>query len=84
MQEIAPGRYRESFGRYYEDFTIGDIYEHRPGRTVTENDNIWFTLLTMNTHPLHFDNAYAEKSEFGKALVNSWTPRKTLAFDGWI
>lgn len=71
MQEIAPGRYRESFGRYYEDFTIGDIYEHRPGRTVTENDNIWFTLLTMNTHPLHFDNAYAEKSEFGKALVNS-------------
>lgn len=50
---------------------VGDIYQHRPGRTITETDNIWFTLLTMNTHPLHFDNAYAEKSEFGKVLVNS-------------
>jgi acyl dehydratase len=69
--EVAPGRYRESFGRYYEDFEAGHVYEHRPGRTVTENDNIWFTLLTMNTHPLHFDNAYAAKSEFGQALVNS-------------
>jgi len=69
--EISPGRFRESFGRYYEDFEVGHVYEHRPGRTVTENDNIWFTLLTMNTHPLHFDNEYAAKSEFGKALVNS-------------
>ena len=69
--EISPGRFRESFGRYFEDFEIGDVYEHRPGRTVTENDNIWFTLLTMNTHPLHFDNEYASKSEFGRALVNS-------------
>ncbi|MGJ7530585.1 MaoC family dehydratase [Variovorax sp. GB1P17] len=70
-QQIAPNRFRESFGRYYEDFEVGHVYEHRPGRTLTENDNIWFTLLTMNTHPLHFDNAYAAKSEFGKALVNS-------------
>jgi itaconyl-CoA hydratase len=70
-ETIAPQRYRESFGRYYEDFTVGDVYEHRPGRTITETDNIWFTLLTMNTHPLHFDNAYAQKSEFGKPLVNS-------------
>ncbi len=70
-QKVGPARYRESFGRYYEDFVVGDVYEHRPGRTVTETDNIWFTLLTMNTHPLHFDNAYAEKSEFKKALVNS-------------
>lgn len=70
-QEIAPNRYRESYGRYFEDFVIGDCYEHRPGRTVTETDNIWFTLLTMNTHPLHFDNDFAEKSEFKKALVNS-------------
>lgn len=69
--EIQPGRFRESFGRYYEDFEVGHVYEHRPGRTVTENDNIWFTLLTMNTHPLHFDNEYAAKSEFGRALVNS-------------
>ena len=54
-EEIEPGRYRESYGRYYEDFHVGDIYEHRPGRTITEADNTWFTLLTMNTHPLHFD-----------------------------
>jgi itaconyl-CoA hydratase len=64
-------RHRRSFGRCYEDFNIGDIYEHRPGRTITETDNIWFTLLTMNTHPVHFDNAYAAKTEFKQALVNS-------------
>ena len=68
---VGPHRYRESFGRYLEDFTIGDVYEHRPGRTITETDNTWFTLLTMNQHPLHFDAEYAAKSEFGKPLVNS-------------
>lgn len=76
--EVAPGRFRESFGRHYEDFEVGDVYEHRPGRTITENDNIWFTLLTMNTHPLHFDNEYASKSEFGKALVNSCLTLSTV------
>jgi acyl dehydratase len=69
--QIGPQRYRESFGRYYDDFTIGDVYEHRPGRTITESDNTWFTLLTMNTHPLHFDKVYAAKSEFKQPLVNS-------------
>lgn len=64
-------RIRADSGRYFEDFETGHIYEHRPGRTITETDNIWFTLLTMNTHPLHFDNVYAAKSEFGQALVNS-------------
>lgn len=64
-------RWRESFGRCYEDFTVGDVYEHRPGRTLSEADNTWFTLLTMNTHPLHFDHEYAARSEFGKPLVNS-------------
>ena len=68
---VGPSRYRESFGRYYEDFVVGDIYEHRPGRTITEADNIWFTLLTMNTHPLHFDSAYSAKTEFGRPVVNS-------------
>ena len=67
----SPHRYREDIGRYFEDFEVGDVYEHRPGRTITESDNIWFTLLTMNTHPLHFDLEYAAKSEFGKPLVNS-------------
>ena len=70
-KEIGPNRYRESFGRYFEDFKIGDVYEHRPGRTISEADNTWFTLLTMNTHPLHCDAAYAAKSEFGRLLVNS-------------
>src|SRR6202035_4049277 len=63
--EVGAHRYRESYGRYFEEFTEGDIYEHRPGRTVSEADNTWFTLLTMNQHPLHFDAAYASKSEFG-------------------
>ena len=62
-------RYRESFGRYYEDFVVGDVYEHRPGRTISETDNTWFTLLTMNTHPLHFDQEYARHSEFGQCIV---------------
>jgi len=69
--QIGPQRYRESFGRYYDDFTVGDVYEHRPGRTISETDNTWFTLLTMNTHPLHFDRAYAAKLEFKQQLVNS-------------
>ena len=68
---VGPNRYRESFGRCLEDFTVGDVYEHRPGRTVSETDNTWFTLLTMNTHPVHFDAAYAAKTEFGRPLVNS-------------
>ncbi len=70
-KQVGANRYREQFGRYYEDFQKGDVYEHRPGRTITESDNTWFTLLTMNQHPLHFDKAYAAKSEFGKPVVNS-------------
>ncbi len=68
---VGPQRYRESYGRYLEDFTVGDVYEHRPGRTITESDNTWFTLLTMNQHPLHFDREYGAKTEFGQVLVNS-------------
>src|SRR3979409_1190564 len=70
-KKMGEGRYRESFGRAYEDFTVGDIYEHRPGRTITETDNTWFTLLTMNKHPLHFDQEYARHSEFGRCIVAS-------------
>ena len=70
-KQVGPGRTRESHGRYFEDFNVGEIYEHRPGRSLTETDNIWFTLLTMNPHPLPFDNAYAAKSQFGKPLINS-------------
>jgi len=64
-------RIRAQPGRSYEDFTVGDVYEHRPGRTINEADNTWFTLLTMNNHPLHFDHAYATTTEFGRPLVNS-------------
>jgi len=58
-------------GRFYEDFDIGDIYKHPLGRTVTNVDNIWFTLLTQNTAPIHFDAHYASKTEFKKPLVDS-------------
>ncbi len=68
---VGKGRTRESYGRYFEQFEVGDVYEHRPGRTISEADNTWFTLLTMNQHPLHFDFEYAKKSEFGKPVVNS-------------
>ena len=58
-------------GRVFEDFAVGDIYEHPLGRTLLAADNIWFTCLTMNTNPIHFDAAYAAKTEFGKPLVDS-------------
>jgi acyl dehydratase len=58
-------------GRFYEDFQVGDVYDHALGRTITTTDNIWFTLLTQNTAPLHFDHHYASQTEFGRPLVNS-------------
>src|SRR5690349_20513700 len=70
-KHLGGNRHREDIGRCFEDFEPGDIYEHRPGRTISEADNTWFTLLTMNQHPLHFDAVYAKKSEFGRPLVNS-------------
>lgn len=70
-KEVAPGRFRQEAGRTYDEFVVGHVYEHRPGRTITEADNVWFTLLTMNQHPLHFDTAFAAETEFKKPLVNS-------------
>lgn len=58
-------------GRYFEDFEVGDVYEHPLGRTVTTTDNVWFTLLSQNTAPVHFDHNYAAQTEFGKPLVDS-------------
>ncbi len=58
-------------GRFFEDFTVGDVYQHPLGRTVTTTDNMWFTLLTQNTAPVHFDHHYASQTEFGKPLVDS-------------
>ena len=67
----APVRHRGSIGRYLEEFNVGDVYEHWPGRTITDADNIHFSLLTMNFHPMHCDAAFAARSEFGRPLVNS-------------
>jgi itaconyl-CoA hydratase len=70
-RELGPNRYRETSGLYYEDFEVGDTFEHRPGRTITDVDNIWMTLLTMNVQQVHFDAAYAAKTEWKKLLVDS-------------
>ncbi|MBI1874125.1 MAG: MaoC family dehydratase [Acidobacteria bacterium] len=58
-------------GRVYEDFEVGDVYRHPLGRTILSADNTWFTLLTQNTNPIHFDHVYSAGTEFGKPLVNS-------------
>ncbi|WP_261553974.1 MaoC family dehydratase [Frankia tisae] len=58
-------------GRYFEDFAVGDVYDHPLGRTITATDNTWFTLLTQNTARLHFDQHYAAQTGFGRTLVNS-------------
>jgi itaconyl-CoA hydratase len=70
-KKVGERRYRETSGLYYEDFEPGDVFEHRPGRTILDVDNTWFTLLTMNTQELHFDAAYAAKTEWKKPLVDS-------------
>ena len=58
-------------GRVYEDFKVGDVYEHPLGRTLLDADNSWFTLLTQNTNPIHFDGHYSSQTEFKKPLINS-------------
>lgn len=58
-------------GRFFEDFEVGDVYEHPLGRTVTTVDNMWFSLLTQNTAPIHFDHYYSSQTEFGRPLVDS-------------
>jgi itaconyl-CoA hydratase len=70
-KQVGPQRYRETSGLYFEDFAPGDTFEHRPGRTITNTDNIWMTLLTMNTQPVHFDAEYAAQTEWKKMLVDS-------------
>jgi itaconyl-CoA hydratase len=55
-------------GRSFEDFEVGEIYEHPLGRTIGATDNTWFTLLTQNTAPIHFDAHYAAQTEFSRPL----------------
>lgn len=64
----APKEWR---GRFLEDFEVGDVYRSRLGRTISEADNTWFSLLTMNTNQIHFNAAYAERTQFGRPLVVS-------------
>ncbi len=64
-------RFSPRQGRFFDELEVGDIYEHRPGRTVSEADNVFFTTLTMNPQSLHLDAVYASKTEFGVPLVNS-------------
>jgi itaconyl-CoA hydratase len=66
--ERAPKLWR---GRFYDDFDVGDVFQSRLGRTITETDNVWFTCLTLNTNQVHFNHEFAAGTEFGKPLVNS-------------
>lgn len=67
MGQIKPGWE----GRFFDDFEVGDVYRCRYGRTITEADNIQFTLLTNNTNQLHYNRDYGERTEWGQCLVNS-------------
>ena len=58
-------------GKYFEEFVVGQVFKHQPGRTITETDNVLFTTLTMNPQPLHLDEEFAKQTEFGQRLVNS-------------
>jgi len=68
---VGDRRYREVIGLAYEEFTVGDVFEHRPGRTVTEMDNVLMSSLSLNTSPLHIDAAYCEHTPWGRPLVSS-------------
>jgi acyl dehydratase len=58
-----------TFGRYYDEFQIGAIYRHWPGRTITDHDNTWFALLSMNQNPLFIDDHYARRETAGRRPV---------------
>lgn len=58
-------------GRFFEDFEVGAVYRSRQGRTLSEADNTWFTLVTNNPNQIHFNTVYAERTEFGRCLINS-------------
>jgi itaconyl-CoA hydratase len=69
--KVGENRFRESSGLYFEEFVVGAVIEHRPGRTLTESDNVWQSLINMNPSPLHIDNAYCASTEWGKPLMSS-------------
>src|ERR1700741_841599 len=69
-RQLGPTRYRETSGLYYEDFEPGDTFEHRPGRTITDVDNIWMTLLTLKVQQVNFDAAYAANTDRKKKIID--------------
>ncbi|HET7463520.1 MAG TPA: MaoC family dehydratase [Longimicrobium sp.] len=71
LERTGEREFTETQGMYYEDFEVGVTIKHWPGRTISEVDNTWLTLLLLNTHPAHFDAEYAKGTEFGRVLVNS-------------
>ena len=70
-EKIADHRYRERLGFLFDEFTVGDVFEHRPGRTVTEMDNVLMSTLSMNPSPLHIDAAYCARTRWERPLVSS-------------
>jgi len=76
IKEVGPNRFRETFGRYYEDFEVGHIYEHRPGKTVTEYENHMFTLMTMNTALTRW--------RFSSVCQSLIVRKKPLPISAWI
>jgi acyl dehydratase len=60
----------ERHGRFFEDYTVGERIQHWPGRTIRDADDTWFSLITMNNNPLHFDEHYASQTQHGRCLVN--------------
>lgn len=68
MPELTTEQWR---GRYFEDMEVGDVYRSRLGRTIEQTDNAWFTLLTLNTNQVHFNDEFAKGTEFAQPLVNS-------------
>jgi acyl dehydratase len=69
---------------FYEDFEVGQTLELSKGRTMLAEDNVWLSLLTMNTNPIHFDYHYSSKTEFGKPLVDSCITLAILSQDGFM
>lgn len=78
-KKVAENRWRESRGLFFEDVVKGAVVEHRPGRTITEADNIWQSLLAMNLHPLHIDHVYGERTEWKRPLVSSLVTLSVVA-----
>jgi itaconyl-CoA hydratase len=71
MTDVPTPASKEWRGRFFEDFDVGDVFRSRLGRTISEADNVWFTCLTMNTNQVHFNAPFAERTRFGRILVNS-------------